>query len=161
MTPPEVAIVGIDPGPEPGVVVLWCSDGAVVHADTHADPWVTLRNLQWNSGMPELLVWVAIEQTIVGRGTARKTRAGSMETITQAEALRDAVRAHGLPLQFLPADRVKPIVTDARLRRFGVWGMLSTHHQRDAARHAVFMGVKYGALDDVADALREAFDNAE
>ncbi|MGN8689851.1 hypothetical protein ACTND8_08105 [Atopobiaceae bacterium HCP3S3_F7] len=73
-----------------------------------------------------------------------------METITQAETVRDAVAARGWPLQFLPAGSVKPIVTDARLRRFGVWDALGTRHQRDAARHAVYMGLRHGALDPVS-----------
>ena len=147
MTHPEVVIVGIKPDPESGVVVLWCSGGSVAHVDTHDDPWVTLRNLhQWGPALPAPLVWVAIECSIVGKGTPRKTREESMGTIAQAEALRDAVRANGLPLQFLPAGSVKPVVTDANLQRFGVWDMLTPRHQRDAARHAVYMGVKYGAL---------------
>lgn len=147
MTPPEVAIVGIDPGPEPGVVVLWCSGGAVAHVDTYTDPWVALRNLQRGPGMPELLVWVAVERFIVGRGTIRKTRAASMETIAQAQDLYHAARALTPHVQFLPAAAVKPVVTDAKLTAYGVGALVPMNrHQRDAARHALFMGLKHGAV---------------
>ena len=139
-------IIGIDPGPVPGVVALWCSGGAVAHVDTFTEPE---EALSFAEGLGGSCPWVAVERFIVGRGTARKTRAGSMETITQAETVREAVTARGWPLQFLPAGSVKPIVTDARLRRFGVWAALSTRHQRDAARHAVYMGLKHGALDPI------------
>lgn len=145
MSHPEVVIVGIDPGPEPGVVALWCSGGVVVHVDTYTDPWVALRNLQWGPGMPELLVWVAVERFIVGRGTIRKTRPASMETIAQAEQLRAEARALTPHVQFLPAAAVKPVVTDAKLTAYGVTG-LPTRHHRDAARHALFMALKHGAV---------------
>ena len=146
MTPPEVAIVGIDPGPEPGVVVLWCSDGAVAHVTTYTDPWVAFRDMQRGSGLPPLSVWVAVERFIVGRGTIRKTRAASMETIAQAERLRADARQLTPHVQFLPAAAVKPVVTDAKLTAYGITG-LSSRHQRDAARHAVYMALKHGALN--------------
>lgn len=148
MNHPEVAIVGIDPGPEPGVVVLWCSDGAVAHVTTYTDPWVALRDMQRGPGLPPLAVWVAVERFIVGRGTIRKTRAASMETIAQAEQLRADARALTPHVQFLPAAAVKPVVTDAKLTAYGIT-RLPTRHHRDAARHAVFMGLKHGALNPV------------
>ena len=135
-------ILGVDPGPTPGVVALLCSGGQLDKVATFTTPEDALS---FAEGLP-VRPWVAVERFIVGRGTARKTRAGSMETITQAETVREAVTARGWPLQFLPAGSVKPIVTDARLRRFGVWDTLSTRHQRDAARHAVYMALKHGAV---------------
>lgn len=138
-------IIGIDPGPTPGVVGVLCRSGQVDKVATFTTPEEALSFAEGLGVRP----WVAVERFIVGRGTARKTRAGSMETITQAETVREAVTARGWPLQFLPAGSVKPIVTDARLRRFGVWDTLSTRHQRDAARHAIYMGLKHGALDPV------------
>ena len=121
-----------------------CSGGQLDKVATFTTPEEAL-SFAAGSGRP----WVAVERFIVGRGTARKTRAGSMETITQAETVREAVTARGWPLQFLPAGSVKPVVTDARLRRFGVWDALGTRHQRDAARHAIYMGLKHGALDPI------------
>ena len=138
-------IIGIDPGPTPGVVGVLCRSGQVDKVAAFATPEEALSFAEGLGVRP----WVAVERFIVGRGTARKTRAGSMETITQAETVRAAVTARGWPLQFLPAGSVKPIVTDARLRRFGVWPFLRGPHQRDAARHAVFMGLKHGALDPI------------
>lgn len=145
MSHPEVAIVGIDPGPEPGVVVLWCSGGAVAHVDTYTDPWAALRDVQRGPGLPPLSVWVAVERFIVGRGTIRKTRAASMETIAQAERLRADARQLTPHVQFLPAAAVKPVVTDAKLTAYGITGLPSRHH-RDAARHALFMALKHGAV---------------
>lgn len=143
-----VAIVGIDPGPEPGVVVLWCSGGAVVRVDTYVDPWAALQAVQTAGcgaqGWP--YPWVAVERFIVGRGTIRKTRAASMETIAQAERLKADAQRVTPHVQFLPAAAVKPVVTDAKLTAYGITGLPSRHH-RDAARHAVFMGLKHGALN--------------
>lgn len=142
-----VAVVGIDPGPEPGVVVLWCSGGYVVRVDTYTDPWAALQAVQAATASPEPRnrPWVAVERFVVGRGTIRKTRAASMETIAQAERLR--ADAHQLTphVQFLPAAAVKPVVTDAKLAAYGVTGLPSRHH-RDAARHALFMALKHGAV---------------
>lgn len=147
MSHPEVVIVGIDPGPEPGVVALWCSGGAVVHVDTFADPWAALRDVQRGPGLPPLSVWVAVERFIVGRGTIRKTRAASMETIAQAERLRADARQLTPHVQFLPAAAVKPVVTDAKLAAYGVGALVPMNrHQRDAARHALFMALKHGAV---------------
>lgn len=136
-------IIGVDPGPTPGVVALLCSGGQLDKVATFTTPEDALS---FAEGLP-VRPWVAVERFIVGRGTARKTRAGSMETVTMAETVREAVKARGWPLQFLPAGSVKPVVTDARLKRYGAWPFLRGPHQRDAARHALFMGLKHGALD--------------
>ena len=134
------AILGVDPGPTPGVVTLFVWTGIVGDVVVGGEPLSAMR----------LADWVAVERFIVGRGTARKTRGASMETIAQAVALHDAAKAMGKPVQYLPAGSVKPIVTDARLKRYGVWDMLKGPHQRDAARHAVFMGLQHGALDPLS-----------
>ena len=142
-----VAVVGIDPGPEPGVVVLWCSVGSVARVDTYTDPWVALQAVRAATASPEPhnCPWVAVERFIVGRGTIRKTRAASMETIAQAEQLRAEARRLTPHVQFLPAAAVKPVVTDAKLAAYGIAGLPSRHH-RDAARHALFMALKHGAV---------------
>lgn len=149
MTHPDkpVAVVGIDPGPEPGVVVLWCSGGAVASVETFADPWEALQYAQQATASPEHhnRPWVAVERFVVGRGTIRKTRAASMETIAQAERVRADAKRVTPHVQFLPAAAVKPVVTDAKLAGYGVTG-LPTRHHRDAARHAVYMALKHGAL---------------
>lgn len=137
-------VVGVDPGPTPGVVTLLCQAGRVVQVTTYTTPYDALREA---ASYPD--PWVAVERFIVGRGTARKTRGASMDTIAQAQDVAAAVRAAGYPLQFLPAGAVKPIIPDARLRAYGVWQYLTGPHQRDAARHAVYMGLKHGALDPV------------
>ena len=135
-------IIGVDPGPTPGVVGVLCRSGQIDTVATFATPQEAISYAEGLGVRP----WVAVERFIVGRGTARKTRAGSMETITQAETVREAVKARGWPLQFLPAGSVKPIVTDARLKSYGLWPYLQDRHQRDAARHAVYMALKHGAL---------------
>ena len=135
-------IIGVDPGPQPGVVAVLCRDGAVEKACVFPGPEDAFRFV----GELRVRPWVAVERFVVGRGTIRKTRGASMETIAQAQDLAADVKARGWPLQFLPAGSVKPIVTDARLKSYGVWPYLQDRHQRDAARHAVYMALKHGAL---------------
>ena len=134
-------IIGVDPGPQPGVVGLVLHEGAVVQVHTFPSP-----DEAFSFASVLTRPWVAVERFVVGRGTIRKTRGASMETIAQAQDLAAGVKARGWPLQFLPAGSVKPIVTDARLKSYGLWPYLQDRHQRDAARHAVYMALKHGAL---------------
>ena len=129
-------IIGIDPGPKPGLVVL----------TTYAGRITTVTKLDLR-GLGEQLAdaaLVGMERFVIGRGTARKTKAGSLETLAYIEQVRAWVHAAGVRLVEYPAGTVKPWATDDRLRAFGCY--VPGDHDRDAARHALYAAVRAGYL---------------
>jgi hypothetical protein len=129
-------VLGIDPGPKPGAVLVQVAGGLVVHAGA-------LRPDQIESMIPAADL-VSLERFIVGRGTLRKTKAGTVETLAQIEQFRAAAQAAGVRLVQYPAGTVKPWATDERLRAYGCY--VAGDHHRDAARHALFAAVRSGLL---------------
>lgn len=127
-----VQVLGIDPGPRPGAVLLQIAGGMVVHAGR-------LRPDQIEDLIPAADL-VALERFIVGRGTVRKTKAGTLETLAQIEQFRAVTHRAGVRLVEYPAGTVKPWATDDRLRAFGCY--VPGDHDRDAARHALFAAVR-------------------
>lgn len=137
-----VTVLGLDPGPRPGIVGLTITDGQLVRvrvAPPEAGPV---------PGMIAAADLVAVERFMVGPGTARKTRGATGLTMAQAEAWADAARRYGRKLQYLPAGSVKPWATDHKLKVWGLYAVTAGAggHARDAARHALFYAVRAGAL---------------
>ena len=129
-------VMGIDPGPKPGVVILQIAGSAVVHAGR-------LRPDQVPDLIPAVEL-VALERFILGRGTTRRTKAGSLETLAYIEQVRAWAHAAGVRLVEYPAGVVKPWATDDRLRAFGCY--VTGNHHRDAVRHALYAAVRAGYL---------------
>lgn len=137
-------IVGVDPGPEPGVYLLTVVDGGIVASgeiSLSADS--LLEGLRAIAGVP---YW-AVERYTIRPNTGRMAgQAVQTRTVAQAEAVRDTVTY--LPgtrvVQFIGPSQVKPWATDARLKEFGI--KASSRHHRDAARHALYMGVTLGKV---------------
>jgi hypothetical protein len=129
-------VLGVDPGPTPGIVGLSIAAGAVVEVDRWA-----LDLLPGAIARAEL---VALERFILGRGTTRRTKAGSVATLAQIDQVRAWVHAAGVRLVEYPAGTVKPWATDNRLRAFGCY--VTGDHDRDAARHALFAAVRSNLL---------------
>lgn len=129
-------IIGIDPGPKPGLVVL----------TTYAGRITTVTKLDLR-GLGEQLAdaaLVGMERFVIGRGTARKTKAGTAATIEQAGRLREECSRAGVRLVEHPAGVVKPWATDDRLRAYGCY--VTGNHHRDAVRHALYAAVRAGYL---------------
>ena len=139
-------ILGCDTGPTPGLVGLLCVGGAVLAVTTWDDVNQALQDV---ASFPEA-PWVAVERFIIARGTTKKGRGPALVTITMAQNVRDYAKAQGWPLQMLPAGSVKPRMKDAHLKGYGVWDHVAGPHQRDAARHALYMAVNHGVLPAVA-----------
>ena len=129
-------VMGIDPGPKPGVALLQIAGSVVVHAGR-------LRPDQVPDLIPAVEL-VSTERFVLGRGTARKTKAGSLETLAYIEQVRAWAHAAGVRLVEYPAGVVKPWATDDRLRAFGCY--VTGDHDRDAARHALFAAVRSNLL---------------
>lgn len=129
-------VLGIDPGPLPGIVGLSIAGSMVVEVDRWAPDLL--------DGAIARAELVALERFIIDRATVRRTKAGSTKTIAQVEEVRKLVHAAGVRLVEYPAGTVKPWATDERLRAFGCY--VTGDHYRDAARHALFAAVRSGLL---------------
>lgn len=137
-------VLGIDPGPTPGVVLLKCKRGELPHmVQFHGYSMEQLVQLVQGADI------VAVERFIVSPGTGRKTRGATPATMAMAHELAEAAKRHGRPLQYAVAGQVKPWATDARLKAWGLYDDTKGKggHHRDAARHALYAAVKRGALD--------------
>lgn len=135
-------IVGIDPGPNPGLVVL----------HTYAEQVTGVTKIDGlapgpSHGLADQLAQaslVSMERFVLGRGTARKTKAGTEVTLAQVASLRELCEKMGVRLVQYPAGVVKPWATDDRLRAFGCY--VTGNHHRDAVRHALYAAVRAGYL---------------
>ena len=134
-------IIGIDPGPTPGLVVLTAYDGRVTAVTKLDGPALDFRGLDEQLAQSSL---VSMERFVLGRGTARKTRAGTEKTLAQIAEVRALCVRMGARLVQFPAGAVKPWATDERLRAFGCY--VTGNHHRDAARHALYAAVRTGYL---------------
>ena len=129
-------VMGIDPGPKPGAALLQIAGSVVVHAGR-------LRPDQVPDLIPAVEL-VSMERFVLGRGTARKTKAGTEVTLAQVARLRELCEKVGVRLVQYPAGVVKPWATDDRLRAFGCY--VTGNHHRDAVRHALYAAVRAGYL---------------
>ena len=148
MTGQRVGVLGLDPGPAPGVVVLELADGKVsgllvVPAPPENVPELIRTRL---GGLVDL---VALEKFLVSPGTARRTRGGSELAMSQAVTWKQLAKSQGLPVQYLPAGTVKPWATDTKLKALGLYQPTAVGggHHRDACRHALYMAARRGLLD--------------
>lgn len=138
---PSARIIGIDPGPKPGLVVLHVCDEHIVRVTKLDGPALDFRGLDEQLTKAAL---VSMERFVLGRGTTRRTKAGSLETLAYIEQVRAWAHAAGVRLVEYPAGVVKPWATDDRLRAFGCY--VTGNHYRDAVRHALYAAVRAGYL---------------
>jgi hypothetical protein len=144
-----VNVLGVDPGPIPGIVTLhylqhpaWALDA--VHAYQCSAP-----------AAPKLLAllldeygdcWAAggIEQFV--QGTVKTDKV----TARQIPVLMDVAAGHGLHLGCLPAGTVKPWATARRMASSGVWAQVPAKlpHARSAAQVALYWGCRNGGVPD-------------
>ena len=134
-------IIGIDPGPKPGLVVLTTYAGRITAVTKLDGPAPDLSGLDAQLARASL---VSMERFVIGRGTARKTKAGTAATIEQVGRLREGCSRAGVRLVEHPAGVVKPWATDDRLRAYGCY--VTGNHHRDAVRHALYAAVRAGYL---------------
>lgn len=139
-------IVGIDPGPKPGICVLDLEWGKIYA--------VTWAGDVWKPDAFEADV-IAVEDFTIGHRTAKASaQQASKETIGQLEFLRHYCRTTpGVMIaQNTPAS-VKAFVTDKKLRAYNLYDQAPSKHHRDAARHAVYVAIRLGklSLDPVKD----------
>ena len=129
-------VLGIDPGPDPGLVALRLSHQRVRSIEV-------LSWFQLLLAMPDAQL-VSLERFVVAPVTVRRTRAGTNETLDMIGEVKALAYQHGVQLLGLPAGTVKPWATDERLKSWGIW--VKGGHHRDAARHALYAAVRTGLL---------------
>ena len=133
-----ITIIGIDPGPRPGIVQIAVQNKEIFAHYKHVGFTDETPGNEWAKVL-SLADEVALEEFIITPGTVRKTRKGSHQTLDQIGLIKDACRALNIKLVTRSAGQVKPWATDRRLED---WGLSAyTGHHRDAARHALFHAV--------------------
>lgn len=153
----DVRVIGIDPGPTPGIVVL-----DIVRPDSAA-PWIdAVEVAQCSPGLAVELVhqvcastqhgvalFVQVEK-FVTRGRANKAQQITRDLVP---VIRSWVESTSATYVERPAVAVKPWATDARLDAATsgpglLQALKGMTHARDAARHALFCAVHDAGLPD-------------
>lgn len=133
-------VVGIDPGPTPGLVQLDIAGSTIISIEvlqcTHRLLWTLLQALD-----PDRAALLAVEK-FVSRGRATSDQALTRDQVGHLDALYPAAAVR-------PAAQVKPWATDTRLEAAGLLeACKGMRHARDAGRHALFAAVHSGLLPD-------------
>lgn len=147
MTAETRTVIGVDPGPTPGVVLLSLTGAAagvrIIGREVVQCSAGALSAVLEALGAADALV--AVERYVVGARSGRSATAGAGETT------RDQVGAliGAYPVVLRNAGQVKPWATDARLEAAGLLDLCKgMRHTRDAARHALFTACKDAGLPD-------------
>lgn len=156
----DVRVIGIDPGPVPGIVLLRFNRGPfgvaqVVQCTHNVAPTLFEAMLRTDPYTPTI---VQIEKFVVGRRASRSSTAAAGEvTRDLIGALREVWadldstprgRLGGRWLQ-RAAGQVKPWATDERLDAAGLLDATKgMRHAKDAARHAIFAACHDGGITD-------------
>lgn len=141
-------VVGIDPGPTPGIVALYDNGkSSVIQCDRHSTRSIV--------GMLLMLKYerrtLAVERFVLGPRAARsRTPQAGADTRSLIESLREcALMVWDTEFVERSASAVKPWATDARLTATGLLDLTKgMTHARDAARHALFAAVHAGLMPD-------------
>lgn len=146
-------VIGVDPGPMPGIVVLTPARGQLLVADVvqctaRVAPGLLATLLQ--AAMGDALVQT--EQFIIGRRSSRSSSAhdgavtreliGRIQRTCETSPVKTAVVLRN-------ASQVKAWATGTRLEAAGLLeACKGMRHSRDAARHALYAAVHDGAIPD-------------
>lgn len=134
-------VIGIDPGPTPGIVVLEVHDGKLT--DRQAVQCTAGALYDVLNGLDAHLARVIAVERFVVRG-----RANAAQTLTRDQVANLSAHHEGRAV-LRSASEVKPWATDVRLAHAGLLeATKGMRHARDAARHALFAAVKHGGLPD-------------
>jgi len=154
----DVRVIGFDPGPMPGIVLLRFNSGPfavarVVQCDHLIAPTLFGALLGIDVVTPTI---VQGERFVVGRKSMRGGKAGEL-TRDLIGAMREVFDEHdSTPMGRLgcrwflrSAAQVKPWATDERLDAVGLLkATKGMTHARDGARHALYAAVHDGRIPD-------------
>lgn len=151
LTGPHRLIIGIDPGPVPGIASLWVHTAAgipywndVEFGFGQCDP-DTLMDLldSWTDPFPPDSIILATETYVIGnrsgKSSAPKARYATIDLLERAKNYADQ---HGIARVTRPAGIVKPFATNERLDSAGLLAATTgSTHARDASRHLLYCAV--------------------
>lgn len=155
-------VIGVDPGPIPGIVLLRLEYGhgptRLLEADAmQVTPRLILPVLSMLADGDRAAL--AIEKFVVGRRAARSsTPAAGAITRAMVGAVSAWAFAQPCHVHGRAAGDVKPWAVDKRLHAAKLLDLTAgMRHARDAARHALFCAVKdYGLPDPLSSRGRAA-----
>lgn len=149
-------IIGVDPGPTPGIVSRtfsqdqgrWLDDLAVFQCNADAAGFLVDALLCHKSIYDRALV--ACEEFVVrGRSGRSSTPEAGKATRDLIGRLQQVASANDAPLILRRASDVKPFCSDDRLRAAGLYDPTNgMRHARDAARHLLFAGMRDAGAPD-------------
>lgn len=148
---PIVLVIGVDPGPTPGVFGLSVAGGRVDYTDvaqvSHDLISPLLSMLVQVTPYSELLI--ATEKFVAGHRASRSSSAGAGAiTRDMVGLVAGAARELGAVSVQRTASQVKAWATDERLARAGLEVPSGMRHAKDAARHALYAACHAGHLPD-------------
>lgn len=148
-------VIGVDPGPIPGVVVLGLEDGknlvdpSIFQCDPASALWVVTESLASTAVRWDLKM-LAIERFVVGPRASRSASASAGAlTRNLIGNLQGIGVLAGAQVYLRSASEVKPWATDARLDAAGLLAPTKgMPHARDGGRHALFSAVRDAGVSD-------------
>lgn len=150
-------VIGIDPGPTPGIVVIdsWPNGAQLVDVvQCSASVAGTVLVALLDTDVYDDRAIVQIEDFVVGRSSMRSGRAGAQTRELIGSLVQTCTELSAVAV-LRTASQVKPWATDRRLQAAVMSGdtnlWLATagmRHARDAARHALFCAVHDAGAPD-------------
>lgn len=150
----ELRVIGVDPGPVPGLVRLHIVNGRISERWTHVvqssagcfpeifETFLRQGQKQWPNTI------VQIERFVVGK-KSMKTAAPGATTRDMVGALASIALGTDARVLQRSAAEVKPWASNLRLQKADLWrATAGMRHARDAARHALFAACHDGNLPD-------------
>lgn len=154
MSTPTAVVIGIDPGPTPGVVALVYSgekltDAYAAQVDHRLAATYLDRLIE---EFPNVNIYVGMEQFVIGRRSGRSSSAKAGQITRSLIGLLEAQLLDDNEVQLVKlrsASVVKTWATDQRLAKAGlIAATVGMTHARDAARHALFTAVADAGVPD-------------
>lgn len=155
--PPRL-IIGVDPGPTPGLAAAWfwqpgtqCTwlDAEFGFAQSDPDTMVDLL-LGWTREFLSESIVIATETYVVSNRSSRSSHSSAREA-TQAvlDRVKNFADEERIARVTRPAGIVKPWATNERLNAVGFLSRTTgSTHARDASRHMLYAGVHDVGLPD-------------
>lgn len=155
----ELLVIGVDPGPQPGIVALRWSGALLLNAEAiQCSAGIAPSIVTWllmEDSHPDLRAVVQTERFVVGRASGRAGRAGAVTRDLVGAIEREvafhshSVSGHDAVTVQENAARVKAWATDIRLAQLGLLELTKgMTHARDGARHTLFASVQHGGVPD-------------
>jgi hypothetical protein len=147
-------VIGVDPGPTPGIVALRGTNRAahpsVIQCNHHSTvPIIGCLLSTMDTSEPGRQPILAVERFVVGPRAARSRTASAGATTRDLIAAIHHEFAEQAQVETRPAAAVKPWATDTRLAAAGLLeATRGMPHARDAARHALYAAVHAHLLPD-------------